>query len=297
MKVRQALMVLAMLLAVVAFNGTHAEADILSSLQAYWPLDSATGGNDQVGSIHLTAAGGAALDTISPLVGTAAGQTVESGTVRGGWVSALAHGSTFGVTNEVTISSWYRLDEMGSSGEKSSFRYLHNEPPSANAGLEQFVGWYSPDGPNNYHHRAVGDGGAQTSSPFGLATDAASWYHVVQRVDSSGNAEFWHEKETSTDHSGVDHSFTLPGYSMLDTANMVNGQVLTAYYEGKGGDGQVSSDEVAIWNRALTDAEIETLFDAGKLGTAITSIPEPSSLLLLLVGAVALLPSRRRRQG
>ena len=146
------------------------------------------------------------------------------------------------------------------------------------------MGWYSPDGPNNYHHRAVGDGGATTSPPFGLATDQDAWYHVVQRVDSSGNAEFWHEKETSTDHSGVDDSFTLPGYSMLDTANMVNGQVLTAYYEGKGGSGQVSSDEVAIWNRALTNAEIETLFDAGKLGTAITSIPEPSSLLLLLVG-------------
>ena len=297
MKLRQALMVVTLLLTVVALNGTRAEADIASSLQAYWPLDN--NGNDQIGSIDLSASGGAGFDTVNQLVGVAAGQTTEvSGNFRGGWVSDLAHGSTFGITNEVTISSWYRLDVLGSSGEKSSFRYLHNEPAGPNAGAEQFVGWYSPDNATNYYHRAVGDGGAVTSSSMGIGTDVGSWYHVVQRVDSSGNAEFWHEKETSADHSGVDNTFTLPGYTMLDTANMVNGQILTAYYEGKGSSGQVSADEVAIFNEALTDAEIEILFDAGKAGTAITSIPEPSSLVLLLVGSVmALLPARRRRNG
>ncbi len=251
-------------------------------LQAYWPLDG--NGSDQIGNINLTASGDAGFDGFAPLVGSAAARTFETPAVpRAGWLSANGHGSTFGVTNEYTISSWYRLDVVGSGGEKSAFRQLHKEPPSVNAILEQTWGWFSPDAPTTYNHRAAGNDGAQTQSNLSFGTDVDVWNHVVQRVDSAGNVTFWHQKETDEDHGGEgnpwDASFALDNYTNIDTTNMVNGQILIAYYESKAGSsaGQVSADEVAIWNRALSDPEIEQLFDNGKAGLAVTDEPMPSA--------------------
>jgi len=48
-------------------------------------------------------------------------------------------------------------------------------------------------------------------------------------------------------------------------------------------------DEIAIWSRALTDLEVNTLLQVGK------AAPEPGSVFLLAVGAAALLRRRRRR--
>jgi len=140
---------------------------LTEGLQAYWPLDG--NGVDQVGGINLTASGDAGFDGFAPLVGPAAAQTFETPAVpRAGWVSANGHGSSFNVTNEYTVSSWYRLDVMGSAGEKSAFRQLHMEPPGLNAILEQTWGWFSPDAPTTYNHRAVGNDGAQSQSNVSL---------------------------------------------------------------------------------------------------------------------------------
>ena len=264
---------------------------LANGLQSYWPLDGT--GDDQIGSVNLSASGNAGFDNANPLAGSAAAQTTETaGNFRAGWVSAMGHGSTFNVTNEYTISSWYRLDTQGSGGEKSSFRQLHFEPVNAStAGLEQSWGWFSPDTATTYNARVVTNAGATTQNNMSFGTSAGVWNHVVQRLDAAGNLTFWHEAATATDHSGADNATAIDGYTEMDTTNMVNGQILTAYYETKGGSGQVSSDEVAIWNRALSNTEIEQLFDNGKSGIAL---PEPGSLLLLTFGAVLCLLRKRR---
>ena len=291
MTLRHLVTTLAILTAIVACSTVPAHATLLTGLQAYWPLDG--DGNDQVGSVNLSASGNAGFDNANPLAGSAAAQTTETaGNFRAGWVSAMGHGSTFNVTNEYTISSWYRLDTQGSGGEKSSFRQLHFEPVNAStAGLEQSWGWFSPDTATTYNARVVTNAGATTQNNMSFGTSAGVWNHVVQRLDAAGNLTFWHEAATATDHSGADNATAIDGYTEMDTTNMVNGQILTAYYETKGGSGQVSSDEVAIWNRALSNTEIEQLFDNGKSGIAL---PEPGSLLLLTFGAVLCLLRKRR---
>ena len=51
-------------------------------------------------------------------------------------------------------------------------------------------------------------------------------------------------------------------------------------------------DEVSLWSRALSDAEIVTLYNGGNG----VSIPEPSTLISIVIGAVAGLAFCRRRQ-
>jgi len=57
-------------------------------------------------------------------------------------------------------------------------------------------------------------------------------------------------------------------------------------------------DDVGIWGRALTDAEVQTLWANGQGASIASVIPEPTSLALLGLGGVALLRrrSRARRQ-
>jgi hypothetical protein len=57
-------------------------------------------------------------------------------------------------------------------------------------------------------------------------------------------------------------------------------------------------DDVAIWNRALTDDEIATLWNGGA-GTPVLETPEPASLTLSLIGMTAVAGCgwlRRRRE-
>ena len=59
-------------------------------------------------------------------------------------------------------------------------------------------------------------------------------------------------------------------------------------------DGRI--DEAAIWTRALSDRELATLYNNGR-GTELptAAIPEPSALLLMGAGGLALLVFGRRR--
>lgn len=61
---------------------------------------------------------------------------------------------------------------------------------------------------------------------------------------------------------------------------------------GREFDGQI--DDLAMWDRGLTQEEVSQIFAFGQAGTALGAIPEPSSALLvisgLLMGAV-----RRKR--
>jgi len=57
----------------------------------------------------------------------------------------------------------------------------------------------------------------------------------------------------------------------------------------------VEADELSIFNSALTDNQIEALFDGGKLGQNVLEIiPEPATLGLVFVGCVGGLTHRRR---
>jgi hypothetical protein len=57
-------------------------------------------------------------------------------------------------------------------------------------------------------------------------------------------------------------------------------------------DGEM--DEVGLWSRVLTGDEVGELYNEGS-GISMSSIPEPSSFALCLLGVTTLLAGRRRR--
>ena len=53
----------------------------------------------------------------------------------------------------------------------------------------------------------------------------------------------------------------------------------------------VNFDEIGIWNRALSDLELQAVYDAGLSGTPL---PEPATLVVLGLGGLAVLIRRKR---
>ena len=112
-------------------------------------------------------------------------------------------------------------------------------------------------------------------------------------IRSNGDVDLYFATMSSGGHSGSPWSTqSLSNYANIE----MGGDFRVGFVESKGAGRplRVDVDEVAVWNRALSTAEIQAVFDLGAAGTAL---PEPSSLLLLLVGTVALLSARHRRHG
>jgi len=205
-------------LAVVAMNVTPGGAALTDDLQAYWPLD----GNpdDQVGGVNLDLLGNANF-VATGIVGLAGTSGLEQ---QSGDHSAFHSSTPFGISDEMTISSWYRIDSEGGTGEKSSMRQLNGA-----------FGFYNTNNNTDYNHFLNWNGGG-TNRSLSLPTTIGQWFHVVQRVDAAGNLSFWHEDAVSADHGVSVDSVELSGYTNVDTSSLTGGAAfLTAYYETKNG--------------------------------------------------------------
>jgi len=55
-------------------------------------------------------------------------------------------------------------------------------------------------------------------------------------------------------------------------------------------------DDLAMWDTALTQDDVDWLWNNGDGQSVATLIPEPGSMLLLVIGAIGLLALRRRRK-
>lgn len=250
----------------------QAEVSLANGLVAYWPLDS--DGEDVIGGVvcNDTGTGDTGFESTA-MVGKAL-RTDESGVANAGLTKSP--GVTFGLTNRFTLSCWYRIDAIGSGsdGEKAAYARFHG------------IGYYNPDNASLFYfdcrYKASGTPtlGQVTASH---AQSFGEWWHLVQTVAPDGTMNVWYQAAGDSDHDGVDATTTMAGYTELDTDRMTSHPIVLGLYEYKGPTatgGRIRSDEIAIWNRVLTDYEIDLLFDMGKAGTPILS---PASGTVILV--------------
>lgn len=165
---------------VVLVMAVQARANLIDGLVSYWPLDGS--GNAKIGNVNPTPAVPDAIsyDDENAIAGQAL-QVHELPFLESG---LRADGTSFGLTNEVTISQWYRVDAVGSTGEKAGVWRgwglgFYNPDNSTNFGWQ--MTWMNFLGVTNSINTGHDQPPANHFQKFG------EWWHLVQRIDDGGH--------------------------------------------------------------------------------------------------------------
>ena len=267
--------------------GTSAQAVVTTGLQSYWAFDG--NGDDRQGTVDLAAQeNGATIDYATGLVGRAV--SVPRTTTTGSYMESVAAAGNYGVVHEITVSVWYKqtaatpnatVYQMGQPGYPELAMYTdggtgrgYGVIDRSNSGaVSVMIDTLVVDPEGDYH------------VPFEAAD---VWQHRVFRVSNLTHVmDQWYARATDVDHTAADVTGSI--YDSLD----IKADQLFKVGLNKSTNSDYMFDEVAIWNRALSDAEIETVFDMGKAGTPL--VPEPATMCLLAVGGLMTIVRRRKR--
>ena len=151
--------------------------------------------------------------------------------------------------------------------------HRHQSPTNQPQGLTLLLGTSS------FH---LDPSSAFSPSPTDLVGND-TYHHVVLTDDGAGHFTAYYRSPSDTFHSVFSGTYT--GIAGGDNTLLhIGGR----QYSGIDSDARV--DDVAIFNRVLTQAEAESIWAAGSVAAAI---PEPAAIAMLAFGALACL--RRRR--
>ncbi len=209
-------------------------------LVGYWPLDDASGviasdssGNGNTGTITgaswASGKRGKALDF--------------NGTDQ--HVSVTAS-SVLNPTTALTVSAWIKPDAVD-----NEWGPVVESGGNLNSGTGYFFGYYTA---SNSFIFEVGDGSYDSVS---VLLPVGQWYHVVGTYSASGNLYLY--------VNGVQvgtHSHTVASIS-YDSNPFTIGKLAYCCATGHHFDGQI--DDVRVYNRALSAADVATLYRSGQV--------------------------------
>ena len=244
------LLALALLLA-----ASSASADLTDDLKSYWSFDG--NADDGVGTVHLAAVeDGSTVSYVSGLVGQSLSVPRNDGG-GGSYVESLAPAGIYDVWTDITVSIWYKQTDV----VLPTNTYHFAQPDYT--GLSMYTTDVEGKGYGTVDR--VDAGGVFTFIPAGFEA-ADVWQHRVLRI-SDGAAHLidqWYARETDEDHGSADSQVTL--YRRPE----INGTIPLRIGWNRNNNADFVYDEIAVWNRRLTDEEIEQLLDLGKAGTPLT---------------------------
>lgn len=264
------------LAAVFCIAGT-ARANIGDGLQNYWNFDSDL--NDSAGGLPgntstvddngVFTGGGAALG--GGLFGGGIALDAGNDFVRVPNSADTNHGS-----GDISISAWVKVDSFTkswqaviSNGEGSAYRIARR-------------------GTSNILAYAGGIGDTPENNTTGPNVNDGAWHNVVAISEHGVSARIWVDGGLVSTRSH-NHQPNLEN-TLHDLAIGNNIDSL-----GRGWHGEI--DDVAIWDRVLTDEEIGSIWAGGQgASIGLLVIPEPSSLILAALGLFSLALCRWRRR-
>lgn len=180
----------------------------------------------------------------------------------------------------ITISAWFRVGNFDQNwqaliahGEASDWRIARRGD-----GNELGYAGGTGDIPNPATALNINDG---------------AWHNIVAITESGVSTRLW------VDGSLVGTSGGAPNISDNGAAQMFiggnpqgdAGATNANQYRPWNGD----IDDVGLWNRALSPAEVTEIYNSGAAGISLGNIPEPSTGILGALAGLALVFNRRRR--
>ena len=222
---------------------------------AYYPLDNswanaATGSGfpDGIGSNgDLSAQASAGFDSTRKL-GTHAAQFPADADYS---KTTESQGSNFDFTSDFSVTVWFYRDDSLDGG----YHAMVSKREGSNSEMNFIVG---TDNTLSCYINRSGVGGTNFASTQTFAN--ATWYHAA--VTRSGNTLKYYIDGVHTTTGTIGS-----GHSVTNTAPFALGAVSAS--GGEGFDGNL--DDVSVWERALTDAEIASIYNAGTGATILTA--------------------------
>ncbi|MCA9170238.1 MAG: LamG domain-containing protein [Planctomycetales bacterium] len=261
---------------VLAVSGT-ASAGIHDGLLNYWNLD---GNFDDTagslsGNVSTNADNGSQPGTsVSFADSPASGQYAVFNGDDSAFIEVPNSDDIVATGESLSISAWLNVNQFDQSwqaliahGESNDYRVARRDASD----IMSYAG-------------GVGD--IPTDNTTGPNVNDGNWHHLVAISPAGGNAELW-----------VDGALVSTGgaTSIADNGSgrlMIGGNPDTAGDGYRTWDGGI--DDVGMWNRALTGAEIGAIYAGGLNGVPLSSVPEPSSAVLALLSLSGLGLFRRR---
>lgn len=209
----------------------------------------------------------------NPSVGYAAGSPVGGSYAlfdgETGYITVPNSADTNANGESLTIAAWLRVDAFDtnwqaliSKGEGDNYRvHRHGGSPTAMA----------------YYGGNVDIAGG--------AVNDSRWHHLVATTTSGVGTELWIDG-VSVNTGGGAATITDSGGALFIGEN--------PGAPGRQWEGGI--DEIAMWERAITPAEISLLYRGGYQGLSLAAIPEPTKAVTSLLGIAACLLHRRRKR-
>ncbi|MEP4076206.1 LamG-like jellyroll fold domain-containing protein [Haloferula sp.] len=223
-----------------------ASAQIADQLTAYWSFDNTL--DDQAGSLS-----GSANTTDDDFTFQGSGSTFGAGFLGtagysgngNGYASTADSADVDESSDTISISLWVQAESLTknwqtilSKGQESNYRI-------ARRSNDDFVAW-------------AGGNPDLSSNPHSIADN--NWHHVVAVSGPSGSHLYFDKQLVASDNDAA---------VITNSANQLwigNNPEST----GRQWDGEI--DDVAIWHRELSLAEVEQIYDAGQVGNSLGDV-------------------------
>ena len=284
---------------------SQASAQILTDLQILYEFDT-------VGSPGINSASGNP-GTPGNLSVTTAEARAGAGSADFGTLEAIPNkayltvndldvaAASPGAEGQFSFSFWWKptTDETTAPGKQQSFWAAHNtadQPANFPPFSELALSYYQSTRIFNLFREEGLAAGADSSDGVDSLPNFfdGGWHHVAEvlEVSASGNLKRFTRyldgqltSVGSNDTDGWDMQKMILGHQSDDILGSPSSQDLDGFL-----------DDFAMWTRGLNTQEVSEIYNAGLQGIGIADIPEPSSMLLALLGLVGLAGYRWRRR-
>jgi hypothetical protein len=184
----------------------------------------------------------------------------------------IGNAAVFDGDNTKYLSSSSNLGELTPSGNSLSLWFNKTELSNgvvASSETADFTGWFLATNADNTIYFLAGTGSGWEVFNTVSTYNTSEWVHFVMSTDSGGNISFYvNGSLTSTQEAAAWSPAPLTiGRNIID---------------GTPFDGQI--DAVGVWNRALTEAEVTSLYNSGTGLELDGAAPASSSMVKLIDG-------------